>query len=98
MRGLLRCQYKLNEFADAAANAQDLLQQKGIATDDKSMANMVIAKNYQTTTSLMKPLMLIKLLSASVRMNMQQKLVIVLQRFYYSKIILKMLRKQGLML
>jgi tetratricopeptide (TPR) repeat protein len=52
MRGLLRCQYKLNEFADAVANAQDLLQQKGIATDDKSMANMMIAKNYQNNNQL----------------------------------------------
>jgi len=52
MRGLLRCQYKLNEFADAVANAQDLLQQKGIATDDKSMANMIIAKNYQNNNQL----------------------------------------------
>ena len=52
MRGLLRCQYKLNEFTDAVANAQDLLQQKGIATDDKSMANMVIAKNYQNNNQL----------------------------------------------
>lgn len=51
-RGLLRCQYKLNEIADAVANAQDLLQQKGIATDDKSMANMVIAKNYQNNNQL----------------------------------------------
>ena len=52
MRGLLRCQYKLNEFTDAVANAQDLLQQKGIATDDKSMANIIIAKNYQTSNQL----------------------------------------------
>ncbi len=47
MRGLLRCQYKLQQFADAVPNAQELLIQKGIATDDKMMANMVIAKNYQ---------------------------------------------------
>jgi len=47
MRGLLRCQYKLAQWTDAAANAQDLLQQKGVATDDKMMSNMVIAKNYQ---------------------------------------------------
>jgi lipopolysaccharide biosynthesis regulator YciM len=47
MRGLLRCQYKLSQWADAVPNAQDLLQQKGIATDDKMMSNMVIAKNYQ---------------------------------------------------
>ncbi len=47
MRGLLRSQYRLNKWADATANAQDLLLQKGIATDDKMMANMVIAKSLQ---------------------------------------------------
>lgn len=47
MRGLLRCQYRLNQWKDAAPNARDLLTQKGIATDDKMMANMVIAKSYQ---------------------------------------------------
>lgn len=47
MRGLLRCQYKLSQWSDAVPNAQDLLQQKGIATDDKMMANMVIAKSAQ---------------------------------------------------
>jgi TolA-binding protein len=47
MRGLLRSQYRLNKWKEAVANAQDLLTQKGIATDDKMMANMVIAKNYQ---------------------------------------------------
>lgn len=52
MRGLLRCQYKLQQWNDATANAQDLLLQKGIATDDKMMANMVIAKNYQLSNQL----------------------------------------------
>jgi TolA-binding protein len=47
MRGLLRCQYKLAQWAVAVPNAQDLLQQKGLATDDKMMASMVIAKSYQ---------------------------------------------------
>lgn len=51
-RGLLRCQYKLNEFNDALANAQDLLQQKGIASDDKAMANLIIGKNYQNNNQL----------------------------------------------
>lgn len=46
MRGLLRSQYKLNKWNEATANAQDLLQQKSIASDDKMMANMIIAKNY----------------------------------------------------
>ncbi|MBV9962797.1 MAG: tetratricopeptide repeat protein, partial [Parafilimonas sp.] len=51
-RGLLRCQYKLNELNDALANAQDLLQQKDIASDDKAMANLIIAKNYQNNNQL----------------------------------------------
>ncbi len=51
-RGLLRCQYKLNEISDALPNAQDLLQQKGIASDDKAMANLIIAKNYQNNNQL----------------------------------------------
>ena len=47
MRGLLRCQYKLQQWKDAVNNAQDLLLEKGIAADDRMMANMVVAKNYQ---------------------------------------------------
>ena len=58
MRGLLRCQYKLSQFdATAVANAQDLLGEKGIATDDKMIANMIIAKaaqaNNQTSDALL---------------------------------------------
>ncbi|MDR0793431.1 MAG: tetratricopeptide repeat protein [Chitinophagaceae bacterium] len=46
MRGLLRCQYKQGQWNDdAVANAKDLLQQSGIAADDKQIANMIIAKN-----------------------------------------------------
>ena len=48
MRGLLRSQYRLNQWKDAVPNAQELLTKKGIATDDKMMANIVIAKNYQS--------------------------------------------------
>lgn len=47
MRGLLRSQYRLNKWAEAVANAQELITQKGLATDDKMMANMIIAKDYQ---------------------------------------------------
>jgi TolA-binding protein len=47
MRGLLRAQYRLNKWTEAVTNAQDLLTQKGIATDDRMMANMVIAKAAQ---------------------------------------------------
>lgn len=47
MRGLLRCQFKAQQWKEAAANAQDLLQEKGIATDDRMMASLVVAKNHQ---------------------------------------------------
>ena len=47
MRGLLRCQYKTQQWAAAEANAQDLLNQKGIADDDRQISNTIIAKNLQ---------------------------------------------------
>ncbi|HTN38162.1 MAG TPA: tetratricopeptide repeat protein [Arachidicoccus sp.] len=47
MRGLLRCQYKLQKWAEADANAKDLLTQKGIADDDRQISNTIIAKNLQ---------------------------------------------------
>lgn len=51
MRGLLRCQYKQQKFVEAATNAQELLKEKGIATDDKMMANMILAKNIQSNSN-----------------------------------------------
>ncbi len=47
MRGLLRCQYKLQQWKEAMDNAQDLLKEKAIATDDKMMANLILGKSYQ---------------------------------------------------
>jgi tetratricopeptide (TPR) repeat protein len=47
MRGLLRSQYQLQKWPDAVANAKDLLNQKGLSTDDKVLANMAIAKSFQ---------------------------------------------------
>jgi len=52
MRGLLRCQYKLSKWTEAVPNAQELLQQKGVATDDKMIANMVLAKSSQLNNDL----------------------------------------------
>ncbi|HEY6899739.1 MAG TPA: tetratricopeptide repeat protein, partial [Puia sp.] len=48
MRGLLRSQYQLQKWPDAVTNAKDLLNQKGLSTDDKVLANMAIAKSYQS--------------------------------------------------
>lgn len=49
MRGLLRAQYQLQKWEAAVANAKDLLNQKGVGTDDKVLANMAIAKSYQNS-------------------------------------------------
>ncbi|MHA4846213.1 tetratricopeptide repeat protein [Flavitalea antarctica] len=47
MRGLLRSQYQLSKWDAAVTNAKDLLNQKGIGTDDKVLANMAIARSYK---------------------------------------------------
>jgi TolA-binding protein len=47
MRGLLRCQFKAQSWKEAVTNAAELLLEKGIATDDRMMASMVVAKNHQ---------------------------------------------------
>lgn len=47
MRGLLRCQYKQQLWAEAQTNAKELLTEKAIAVDDKMMANLIIAKASQ---------------------------------------------------
>jgi tetratricopeptide (TPR) repeat protein len=52
MRGLLRCQFKAQKWEEAAPNAQELLKENGIATDDKMMASLVVAKNHQLKNEL----------------------------------------------
>jgi len=47
MRGLLRSQYELQKWSDAIGNANDLLNRKGLSTDDKILANLAIARSYQ---------------------------------------------------
>ncbi len=47
MRGLLRSQYQLQKWSDAAGSGKDLVAAKGSSTDDKALANMAIAKSYQ---------------------------------------------------
>ncbi|MBS1577260.1 MAG: tetratricopeptide repeat protein, partial [Bacteroidetes bacterium] len=47
MRGLLRSQYQQMKWTDAVNNAKELLNEKGSSADDKSLANMAIAKSYQ---------------------------------------------------
>lgn len=47
MRGLLRSQYQLKKWTEAAANAKELTAAKGSSADDKTLANMTIAKSFQ---------------------------------------------------
>jgi len=47
MRGLVRCQYYSGDVADANTNAQNLLAQKSIGTDDKIFAYLVLGKSAQ---------------------------------------------------
>ncbi len=47
MRGLLRCHYQLERWAEAVENAKELTAAKGSSADDKTLANMAIAKSNQ---------------------------------------------------
>ncbi len=47
MRGLLRSQFELQHWSAATDNAKDLLSQKGIGSDDKIIASMILGKSYQ---------------------------------------------------
>jgi TolA-binding protein len=47
MRGLLRSQYQLQRWEEAVENAKELTAAKGSSADDKTLANMAIAKSYQ---------------------------------------------------
>lgn len=48
MRGLLRCQYNQQKWSEAAENARELTAAKGSSADDKTLANMVIARSQQS--------------------------------------------------
>lgn len=47
MRGLLRCQYQLQQWAEAAATGKELVNAKGSSSDDKALSNMAIARSFQ---------------------------------------------------
>lgn len=47
LRGLVRCYYNLKDYSSANTAAKDLLARKGITTDDKSIAYLVLGKSQQ---------------------------------------------------
>jgi TolA-binding protein len=54
LRGLLRCNYQLQAWADAVPVAEKLLAQKGTSADDKVLCQMVIGKAAYTTNDYIK--------------------------------------------
>ena len=47
LRGLTRSYYQTKDFTQANKTATELLTKKGLSTDDKAIANLVLAKSYQ---------------------------------------------------
>ena len=47
LRGLVRCYYQLKDYAQANEAATNLLTKKGISTDDRSIAFLVLGKSQQ---------------------------------------------------
>ncbi len=47
LRGLVRCYYQLKDYTQANDAAKNLLTKKGISTDDKSVALLVLGKSQQ---------------------------------------------------
>ncbi|MEO6722204.1 MAG: tetratricopeptide repeat protein [Ferruginibacter sp.] len=47
LRGLVRCDYQLKQYAQANEAAKELLTRKGLSTDDKSIAFLVLGKSQQ---------------------------------------------------
>ncbi len=47
LRGLVRCNYQLKDYAQANEAAKELLTRKGISTDDRSVAFLVLGKSRQ---------------------------------------------------
>lgn len=52
LRGLTRSNYQLKSFDEASSAARELLNEKGLTTDDKSIANLVLGKSLQVSNDL----------------------------------------------
>ncbi|MEP6594524.1 MAG: tetratricopeptide repeat protein, partial [Ginsengibacter sp.] len=47
LRGLIRCYYQTKDYVQANNTAKELLTYKGLSTDDKAIANLVLGKSLQ---------------------------------------------------
>lgn len=51
LRGLTRCYYQTKDYAKANSVATELLAKKGISTDDRAIANLVLGKSLQASNN-----------------------------------------------
>lgn len=65
LRGLTRSFYQTKDFAQANTTAKELLTKKGLSTDDKAIANLVLAKSYQLNNQYDDAIAAFKLVAAS---------------------------------
>jgi TolA-binding protein len=64
LRGLVRSYYQLKDYAEANTAAKDLLTRKGLSTDDKAIANLVLGKSAQVNNKLDEALTAFKAVAA----------------------------------
>lgn len=65
LRGLVRSQYQLKDYATANKSAKELLNKKGINTDDKAIANLVLGKSLQLSKDFDEALTAYKVVAAT---------------------------------
>jgi tetratricopeptide (TPR) repeat protein len=64
LRGLVRSYYQTKDFAEANNVAKELLTKKGISTDDKAIANLVLGKSLQVNNQCEEAIAAFKQVSA----------------------------------
>ena len=64
LRGLVRSYYQTKNFAEANNTAKELLTKKGISTDDKAIANLVLGKSLQVNNQCEEAIAAFKQVSA----------------------------------
>ncbi len=64
LRGLVRSYYQTKDFGQANTAAQELLTKKGLSTDDRSVANLVLGKSLQANNQCEQALTAFKAVAA----------------------------------
>jgi tetratricopeptide (TPR) repeat protein len=64
LRGLVRSYYQTKDYTQANTAAQELLTKKGLSTDDKSVANLVLGKSLQANNQCEQAITAFRLVAA----------------------------------